>query len=98
MSEDQKPLPGTEGAGRRARPRADDTPEQLKGLRATLNVIGRDINDLRGIAEQAAAQASAAATSGAHARDDVAKLAEALTGHLDGYAKWRAEVEKAIEA
>lgn len=98
MSEDQKPIPGTEGAGHRVRPRADGTPEVLKGLRATLNVLSRDFLDLQELARRAETQAAAAATTAGHARDDVARLAEALTGHLDGYSAWRDEVESALQA
>jgi hypothetical protein len=97
MSDQQPPIPGAEGAGRR-RPRADDTPEQLKGIRATLSVIGRDVNDLRGIVEQAAAQSAAAATTAEHTRDDTARLAQALGSHLDGFAAWSTEVDEAIAA
>jgi hypothetical protein len=97
MSDEQQQLPGAAGVGKR-RPRGDDTPEQLRGIRATLNVIGRDINDMRGDVDQASAQASAAATAAGHTREDVAKLAEAMGAHLDGYGTWRAEVEEAIAA
>ncbi len=98
MSDEQQPIPGTEGAGRRVRPRVDDTAEQVKGLRATVTVLGRDILDLRAVAEQAAATSATAATAAGHVRGDVAKLADALTGHLDGYATWRDQVNEAIEA